>query len=154
MLWFSQNYRRETEDFFLKNLPSIQIQPFLMVWHCGENDGIVPDTQRYGRRTYETAMLLTLGDRKIVKPKGLSYSASREARTRVHRSQKPFSVLTHFMEMFVDNASSILDPTAGSGTSLLAARSLKAERILGIEKDEGIYKNAYNHINGKDEIGL
>lgn len=143
MFWFSQNFRRETEDFFTSMGGAVQ--PFLMIWHCG--NGIVPDPQRYGRRTYETAMLITFGDRKIVAPRALSIDGSRESNSRIHRSQKPISVLTHFFEMFVDSSSTVLDPTCGSGTSLIAAHRLKAQRVLGLERDISIYTNACNHIN-------
>lgn len=143
MFWFSQNFRRETEDFFTSM--GGMVQPFLMIWHCG--DGIVPDPQRYGRRTYETAMLITFGDRKIVAPRTLSIDGSREANSRIHRSQKPISILTHFFEMFIDSSSTVLDPTCGSGTSLITAHRLKAAGVLGLERDTGIYTNACNHIN-------
>jgi DNA modification methylase len=148
MFWFSQNFRRETEDFF-KAIGGT-VQPFLMIWHCG--DGIVPDPQRYGRRTYETAMLVSFGDRKIVAPRALSIDGSREANSRIHRSQKPIHILNHFFEMFVDSSSSVLDPTCGSGTSLITAHRLKANRVVGLEKDAGIYENACNYINSMDTI--
>jgi DNA modification methylase len=150
MFWFSQNLRRETEDFFTEMKGTVQ--PFLMIWHCG--DGIVPDPQRYGRRTYETAMLVTFGDRKIVAPRALSIDGSRESSTRIHRSQKPLRVLEHFFEMFVDSSSHVLDPTCGSGTSLLAANNLKARRVIGLERDTGIYENAYTHINSASTVKL
>lgn len=148
MFWFSQNLRRETEDFFT----SIGgfVQPFLMVWHCN-NEGVLPDPQRYGRRTYETAMLITFGDRKIVVPRALSIDSSREKESRVHRSQKPLKILRHFFEMFVDNSSRVLDPTCGSGTSLIIAHQLGAKDILGLEVDMDIYKNAYDYINAVHE---
>lgn len=152
MFWFSQNLRRETEDFFTSIGGTVQ--PFLMVWHCGVNDGIVPDPQRYGRRTYETAMLITFGDRKIVVPRGLSVEASRETFTRIHRSQKPIKVLRHFFEMFVDDSSTILDPTVGSGTSLIIADELKARKIVGLEIDPGIYENAKKHIDAAVAIKI
>jgi len=148
MFWFSQNFRRETEDFF-KNMGGV-VQPFLMIWHCG--DGIVPDPQRFGRRTYETAMLVTFGDRKIVAPRALSIDNSRESNTRIHRSQKPIRVLEHFFEMFVDNSSRVLDPTCGSGTSLVTAHRLKANYVVGLERDPDIYANACNYINARDSI--
>lgn len=145
MFWFSQNLRRETEDFFV-SMGGV-VQPFLMIWHCGTNDGIVPDPQRYGRRTYETAMLITFGDRKIVSPRALSIEASREQQTRIHRSQKPTFMLRHFFGMFVDSASTVLDPTAGSGTSLLIAHELQAQRAIGLEVDPEIYSKAKDHIS-------
>jgi hypothetical protein len=148
MFWFSQNFRRETEDFF--TAMSGVVQPFLMIWHC--QDGIVPDPQRYGRRTYETAMLITFGDRKIVAPRALSVAGPREASSRIHRSQKPLSILTHYFEMFVDNSSNVLDPTCGSGTSLIVANRLKAKQIVGLEIDPSIYANSCNYINSMSTI--
>lgn len=144
MFWFSQNLRRETEDFF-KQMGGF-VQPFLMVWHC-EESGIIPDPQRYGRRTYETAMLVTFGDRKIIAPRALSIASSRNTKTRIHRSQKPIGVLEHFFGMFVDDSSVMLDPTAGSGTSLIVAENLNARRVVGLEMDEEIYKNSCAYIN-------
>lgn len=152
MFWFSQNLRRETEDFFTSIGGTVQ--PFLMVWHCGSNEGVVPDPQRYGRRTYETAMLVTFGDRKIVVPRSLSIESSREASTRIHRSQKPIQVLRHFFEMFVDDSSTVLDPTTGSGTSLIIADELKAKKIVGLEIDPGIYENAKKHIDSAAAIKI
>jgi hypothetical protein len=146
LFWFSQNLRRETEDFFTNNL-NATIQSHLMIWHCSDQDGIVPDSQRYGRRTYETAMLVTLGDRKIVAPRSLSFAHPRESKSRIHRSQKPLAVLNHFLSMFVDDSSSVLDPTAGSGTSLIAASHLNASRIVGLERDPEIYKKSISFIN-------
>ncbi len=144
MFWFSQNLRRETEDFF-KQMGGF-VQPFLMIWHC-DDSGFVPDPQRYGRRTYETAMLVTFGDRKIIAPRALSIANSRNAKTRIHRSQKPIGVLEHFFGMFVDDSSVMLDPTAGSGTSLIVAENLEARRVVGLEMDKEIYKNSCAYIN-------
>lgn len=152
MFWFSQNLRRETEDFFTA-LGGF-VQPYLMIWHCGTNDGIVPDSQRYGRRTYETAMLITFGDRKIVVPRALSVDASRESTTRIHRSQKPLKVLSHFFEMFVDDSTIMLDPTAGSATSLIAAKDAKARRIVGLEVDPEVYKAACTLLNTQSTVKL
>lgn len=151
MFWYSQNLRRETEDFFISIGGTIQ--SFNMVWHC-PNEGIVPDPQRYGRRSYETAMLVTFGDRKIVAPRDLSVQAPRETKDRIHRSQKPLRVLAHFFEMFVDNSSVVLDPTAGSATSLIAANRLNAKEIVGLELDTAIYDKAYAHINSVSSVRL
>lgn len=146
LFWFSQNLRRETEDFFADKLDGT-VQSHLMIWHCADQDGIVPDSQRYGRRTYETAMLVTFGDRKIVAPRSLSFSHPRGSKSRIHRSQKALPVLEHFMSMFVDDSSSVLDPTAGSGTSLIAASRLEASRVVGLERDPEIHAKSLAFIN-------
>jgi len=151
LFWYSQNLEAETETYFAKYLPEATVQKFKMIWHCSDGNGIVPDPQRYGRRTYETAMLLTFGDRKIVAPKALSFAAPRGTSSRIHRSQKPVAVLHHFMSMFVDDASSVLDLTAGSGTSLLVAHQLGAKRITGLEISGEAYMDAIAFLNARQE---
>jgi predicted RNA methylase len=44
-------------------------------------------------------------------------------------------MLKHFFEMFVDEHTSVFDPTCGSGAALRAAEALGANRVLGIEAD-------------------
>jgi tRNA G10 N-methylase Trm11 len=51
-------------------------------------------------------------------------------------------MLRHFFQMFVDENTSLLDPTAGSGSALRAAESLGAKRVLGLEVDQEYAKNA------------
>lgn len=152
MFWLSQNLRRETEDFFT-SLGGF-VQSHLMIWHCTGNHGIMPDPNRYGRRTYETAMLITFGDRKIVTPRALSIDGPRELSTRIHRSQKPLAILSHFFEMFVDESTIMLDPTAGSATSLIAAKDAKARRIVGLEIDQDVYKAACTLLNTQSTVKL
>lgn len=136
MFWFSQNLRRETEDFFAKNFPTFSLQKFLMIWDRIDNAGLLPDAQRYGRRNYETAFLLTSGDRKIVRPKALAFPyGGNKSDEKLHRSQKPIPVLTHFFSMFIDETTTFLDPTCGSGTSLRVAHDLSASHLVGLEID-------------------
>jgi len=150
MFWFGQRHRRKTEDAF-RDLFKAQVQDYLMIWHCSDNSGICPDPNRYGRRTYETAMLITLGDRMIAKAKALSCSFPRNEE-RIHRSQKPLSVLHHFFPMFVDGSTTMLDPTCGSGTSLIVARNLGAKHVLGIEKDAQAYTRAVEYFNKESQL--
>lgn len=152
MLWHSPAMYRDTLGWIEQFLPDAVIQDFLMIWHCSDLDGIVPDPNRYGRRTYETAFLLTFGDRKIVKPVSLSKASPRESRTRIHRSQKTLPVLNHFFEMFVDDATRLLDPTAGSGTSLLTAHQLGAKAIQGLELNPDTHKLAVEFLSRHSDV--
>ena len=147
MFWFSLNMYDQTRDAIKKLFPTATIQSHPMIWHCSDNVGILPDSQRYGRRTYETALLLTFGDRLVTSAKALSFASPREQSTRVHRSQKPLPVLEHFFSMFVDDASRVLDPTAGSGTSLIAATQLGAKQVIGLESNKETFDQAITHID-------
>lgn len=55
--------------------------------------------------------------------------------TRVHRAQKPVPVMRWCIERAPDDCPTILDPFAGSGTTLIAARAL-GRRAIGIEREE------------------
>ena len=52
-----------------------------------------------------------------------------------HPTPKPLSMLSSFVERFTNPGESILDPFAGGGTTLLAARNL-GRKAVGIELDE------------------
>lgn len=146
MFWFSLNMLDETKEFFVANLPDAAIQSHFMIW-VHPSKQTTPDPKRYGQRNYETAMLLTLGDRPITQPKRLAF-VHEEVGSKLHRSQKPREVLTHFMSMFVDTSTRMLDPTCGSATSVLTAHMLKAESVLGLELDPEMQDLAVKHFDG------
>jgi len=54
---------------------------------------------------------------------------------RVHTTQKPLELMTQLVADFTDPGDLILDPFAGSGTTLVAAKRL-GRRAIGIELDE------------------
>jgi hypothetical protein len=155
IFWFSQNFRRETEDFFAAKMPSFTVQPFLMVWHKNDGNGLCPDPQRYGRRNLETALFLTRGDRKITKPKDLVFGFPGRNPSRIHKSLKPLPVVTHFLSMCVDDYSRVLDPTCGSGSALQSAVSLGAsvENVVGLEIDTEMAATANREFNSFLEKG-
>ncbi len=57
---------------------------------------------------------------------------------KLHPTQKPLSVLLPLIETFSAPEGAVLDPFAGSGSSLLAAKTL-GRRYLGIEMDAGYH---------------
>ena len=130
MFWFSMKFYRET----LQELERVfEVQEFPLVWLKSDNKGILPDHRRGPRRIYETALILSLGDRFIVKPMSNAYAAPTNKAEAEHLSEKPEPMLRYFMEMFVDDLSSVLDPTCGGGTALTAAESLGAARVFGLD---------------------
>lgn len=134
LFWYSMNYHAET----VNALSSIgKVNPFPLIWHKSDNTGLLPDPQRGPRRVYETALLVSRGDRKIVRPVSncVSYPAAKDAAE--HLSEKPVNVLLAFLPMLVDDTTKLLDPTAGSGTSLIAAKKLGAASVRGLELNQG-----------------
>jgi len=117
---------------------------FPLVWLKSDNSGIIPDANRGPRRIYETAFLCTRGDRKIVKAKGNAVSAP--TTKKYHMSEKPTSVLTHFMSILVDENTLMLDPTCGSGNSVKVAEELGARWSLGLEMNPEYVERAKENL--------
>jgi DNA modification methylase len=92
------------------------------------------------RRVYETAFFCSRGDHPVVQIASNHFSANTVSNT--HMSEKPVTMLSHFFKMFVDGHTAILDPTAGSGSALRAAKRLGATRILGLEINEIFCRDA------------
>lgn len=142
MFWCSANIRiqAQTIQLFRELAPSLIFNEFPLVWHKTDNVGIVPDPAREARRVVETCLYASREDRKIVRTVSGAYGSP--TNKDLHPSTKPEPMLRHFMQMFVDENTSLLDPTCGSGSALRAAESLGAKRVLGLEKDEEYFKGA------------
>lgn len=145
MFWYSDKLRDHgdqcpanptglgTIEFFRTWAPSLSIHVYPLVWVKSDNAGIAGDSRRHPRHIYETCLLLSHGGRQLVGIKADAYSAPTDHR--LHPSCKPEPVLHHFMSMFVDEQSTVLDPTCGSGSALRVAERLNAKHVLGLEKD-------------------
>lgn len=128
IFWFSMDYYQETMDalstkFRVSNRP--------LIWHKSDGSGIIPDPKRGPRWVYETAFFASRGDRYIVRAVANVSAAGIQRGT--HMSEKPQEVLKHFFRMVVDEHTTLLDPTAGSGSAVRAAASMGASRYLGLE---------------------
>lgn len=117
-----------------------KVNKFPLIWHKSDGSGIIPDSNRGPRRTYETAFLASRGDRKIVKP--VSNSVGAPIQRGRHMSEKPQAVLAHFYRMLVDSHTRILDPTCGSGSAIRAAVAAGASGYLGLEINPTFAKHA------------
>jgi ParB/RepB/Spo0J family partition protein len=133
MFWYSERLGRETRDVFKYKAPSLEVQTHPLIWLHSDNSGIASDHKRRPRHIYDTCLLMSRGDTPIARLKSDAY-ASPSDRT-VHPSTKPEPMLRYFFEMFVDDQTSIFDPTCGSGAAIRAAESLGARRSLGLEID-------------------
>lgn len=129
IFWFSMKHYAFTLDSLYTM--GWKVDDFPLIWHRSDNAGILPDPNRGPRRTYETAFFALRGDRKIVRAVSNSFAAATVREQ--HMSEKPQIMLEHFFRMLVDEHSTVLDPTAGSGSAIRAARALGAKRVLGLE---------------------
>lgn len=133
MFWFSMKFYSETIQMINALAPEIEVNYAPLIWHKTDNKGIIRDINHTPRHVYETAFMMTRGQRPIIKAVGDAYGAPTRKAEAGHISEKPVPVLRHFFQLFVDQYSEVLDPTAGSGSSIRAAQSMGATRLLGIE---------------------
>lgn len=143
IFWFSMNFYTET----VRRLRSVGliVHDHPLVWAKTGGPGglgVVPGTAvTYPRRTYDTALLCVRGNRPLAKP-GMNSYAAPTAGNKIHPSQKPEPMLRFFLQMVVDETTSVFDPTCGSGAALRAAEDLGAKSILGLELDPNHAKEA------------
>jgi DNA modification methylase len=64
---------------------------------------------------------------------------------RVHPTQKPLGLMGALVQQFTDPGELILDPTAGSGTTGVAAKRLNRRSVL-IERDEAHCESAAHRL--------
>jgi len=60
---------------------------------------------------------------------------------KIHPTQKPILLLKKLINIFTDEGDVVIDPVAGSGTTLRAACELN-RHSFGFEIDRNVYKNA------------
>ncbi len=68
--------------------------------------------------------------------------------TRIHPTQKPLGLLSQFIDLFSAEGDTILDPFAGSGSTIIAA-ALANRYAIGYEASEDIYQAACRKIKGE-----
>ncbi len=64
---------------------------------------------------------------------------------KLHPTQKPIKTLKKIIEIFTDEGDIVIDPTAGSGSTIIAALELN-RKAYGFEIDKNFYKAATNWI--------
>lgn len=65
---------------------------------------------------------------------------------KIHPTQKPVALLKKLIEIFTDKGDVVIDPVAGSGTTLLAALQL-GRRAYGFEIKKNFYTEAMKLLN-------
>ena len=64
---------------------------------------------------------------------------------KVHSTQKPVPLLRRLIEIFTDKGDVVIDPVAGSGSTLLAAAQC-GRKAYGFEIDRNFYNNANKYV--------
>lgn len=131
LFWFDMAHYQGTVESF-EHAGWKLVQPYPLIW-AKPYQGVASDTARRPRHCYETALLFSRGDRKLVRLDQDFYEGRKEEN--LHLSQKSGKMLQRFLRMVVDEHTAVLDPTCGSGTALAVARALGSPRILGLEAD-------------------
>ncbi|MFL5280056.1 MAG: DNA-methyltransferase [Rhodopila sp.] len=72
---------------------------------------------------------------------------------RLHPTQKPLEALTPLVEAFTAPGDVVLDPFAGSGSTLVAAKALQ-RRYLGIELNADHHQTAVQRLLGHDDTSF
>ena len=137
MLWFAMKYYIETVELLEAGFADegIRLVRSPLIWYKSDNVGIMPDASREPKRIYETALMFSLGDRKILRTaNNISHYPANKHKAR-HASEKPVGMLIEFFRMFVGRYSRMLDPCIGSGSALAAALQCHASFVHGLDKD-------------------
>lgn len=143
MFWLSARHEIVHQSRLALEEMGWKLNPVPLIWHRSDNSGILPDPQRGPRQIYEVCLFGSRGDRKIVQ--AVSNLFAHPKTKEVHASEKPRPMLQHFFRMFVDESTVMLDPTMGSGNSILAAEESSPKLVLGLEALEEVYENAKLH---------
>jgi hypothetical protein len=144
VFWFNMNFYTETVAKLRRVGLTVHDHP--LVWHKTGGPGglgVAPGTEAtHPRRTYDTALFALRGNRPLVRSLPNSYAAP-TAGNKIHPSQKPEPMLRYFLQMFVDETTTVFDPTCGSAAALRACEDLGAKSVLGLEMDPN-YATAAN----------
>jgi len=72
---------------------------------------------------------------------------------KIHPTQKPIAILKKLISIFTDEGDIVIDPVAGSGTTLKAAAELN-RHSYGFEIDKNFYKLAQEQMINEIQIGF
>ena len=72
---------------------------------------------------------------------------------KIHPTQKPIAILKKLISIFTDEGDIVIDPVAGSGTTLKAATELN-RHSYGFEIDKNFYKLAQEQMINEIQIGF
>jgi DNA modification methylase len=122
-----------------------------MIWYHSDNRGMTPWVKGImePRRVYDMAFIASRGDRRLLKNEVANLYGAPLVSRPIHSTQEPDGMLDHFFSMLVDNTTTMLDPTCGSGSALGVAEARGAKSLLGIEYNPEYAKAANDRLNNQ-----
>jgi hypothetical protein len=151
IFWLNMRYFVATSKLF--SLHGWKVLPRPLIWHKSDMRGSTTTDGKQPRHTYEAALFMFRGERPLVKQIGDSYAAPTPDKP-IHPTQKPVPVLNYFLSGLVDSTTDMFDPTAGSGSSLVAAEELGARSVAGLELSPEFCTAANDEIRKRRNIRL
>jgi site-specific DNA-methyltransferase (adenine-specific) len=126
--------------------------PWPIIWQKSEHEGLTGGWGSLGFiRTYEMIFWATKGGRGLLRPELDVITEARVSRAqRIHGAEKPLGLLELLLTLTTMPGDWVLDPCAGSGSTLVAAKRLRRHSI-GIELDKNIADEAYVRVNSTPE---
>lgn len=118
----------------------------LLVWNKGS-----PTRNRWYMKENEYVLYMWKGRAKRINAPGSKqtfHAARPKGDERIHVTQKPVDLLSHYIENSSAPGDLVLDPFAGSGATLVAALR-KGRRAIGVEFDPEIYQAAAARIRAE-----
>lgn len=126
--------------------------PVPLIWSKSDSEGIRPWGSQGPARTYDAILFATKGQKGLSAPIIDVLRFNRVSRTdRLHAAEKPLDVLKRLIEVSTLPNDLVLDPCAGSGSTLRAAKEL-GRRAIGIEQDENYHATAMANVFGDDNV--
>jgi site-specific DNA-methyltransferase (adenine-specific) len=120
-----------------------------LIWQKSESEGLAPWGGSGPRITTEFIFYATKGQRGMNASPTDVFNIKRVPRhERIHAAEKPVELLSALIQCASLPGERILDPCCGSGSTLVAAKSLNRTGV-GIEKDPDYYNTALANLHGK-----
>jgi site-specific DNA-methyltransferase (adenine-specific) len=155
IVWTSEQMYGKYREWFAKHMYPKQ----LLVW---VKTNPLPQFRLVGYRRATELMFWALKNKNTKNNENFLFSTQKEMNNVFyapivggiertdHPTQKPLSITSKIIQTHCQVGGIVLDPFAGSGTTLVAAKNL-GRRYIGIEKEEKYYNIAVDRIGGTAE---
>lgn len=142
-IFFHMTRYEEVYVMLRKHFGSCEETPLIWV----KNTPGIGDPNQTWVYSYEPCFWINRG-RSLVKPQAFNYLRydTIPPSQKVHPTQKPAALLRHLIQASAVEGEVVLDPFAGSGSTLVAAHKVGC-RFVGIEREESFHRSATDFIS-------